>query len=225
MLFKLISRAARGVYSGVDTPPVLDAEQLFPNHGELLKAFEALRAEAAAIGSAITDVPRFHELMAAQAPFSANDGKDWRIFIVKSYGYLIPANAEQAPVLAAILADQPEILSAAYSYLEPGKHIPPHRGPFRGIARYHLCLICDSEGEKPFLRLEGKEYPYHEGSWLLWDDTFMHEVENRSEGWRVALLLDIKRKDMPFPLRLFGNGMIGLGNLYSRLTARAQNRQ
>ena len=67
----------------IKDPPVLNAEELFPEHIELVRNFHALRAEAAHIGQAVGDIPRFHELLPSQAPISANDGKDWRLFVVK----------------------------------------------------------------------------------------------------------------------------------------------
>jgi len=142
--------------------------------------------------------------MASQTPYSANDQKDWRVFLIKSYGYEIPENAAKTPFLREFTRKHPNVTSAVLSYLEPGKHIPPHRGPFRGIARYHLCLKCEESDPMPYLRLEDEIFHYREGSWLFWDDTFEHEVVNHSPNWRVALLLDVKRTDTGFGLRVFG---------------------
>ena len=96
-------------------------------------------------------VPRFHEIMRSQADISANDGRDWRMFILKAYGVEIEQNVERCPTVAALLEQTPEVVSCVLSFLAPGKHIPKHRGPFRGILRFHLMLSMpsDADGVRP----------------------------------------------------------------------------
>ena len=63
------------------------------------------------------------------------------------------------------------MMTAFFSILAPGKHIPPHRGPYKGLLRYHLGLqVHDVAGhqvdatgtkmdpppEHPFLRTTRK---------------------------------------------------------------------
>jgi aspartate beta-hydroxylase len=96
-------------------------------------------------------------------------------------------------------------LSAAFSFLAPGKHIPEHCGPFRGIVRFHLSLSAapDDTGQPgTVLRIDGRDHRLADGEMLLWDDTFRHEVWNRTSQLRIALLLDVRREHMPTALRL-----------------------
>jgi aspartate beta-hydroxylase len=83
-------------------------------------------------------VPRFHDIMPAQADISATDGRDWRMFIMKAYGVAVEKNLQRCPTVAELLDQAPEVVSAVLSFLAPGKHIPEHRGPFRAILRFHL---------------------------------------------------------------------------------------
>jgi aspartate beta-hydroxylase len=53
------------------------------------------------------------------------------------------------------------------------------------------------------LKIDGAEYRLPAGKCLLWDDTYPHEVWNRSEETRVVLLLDVRRPNMPMDMELF----------------------
>jgi Aspartyl/asparaginyl beta-hydroxylase and related dioxygenases len=212
----------RRLYAGIDTPPVLDMETYFPQSEALQVLYPALRDEALALYAGAEGIPRFHEISATQQRISASDGRSWRMYMVKSYGHLIRANAARTPALAGFLAANPEVSTAAFSFLDPGKHIPPHRGPFRGILRYHLCLHAPDSGtdQAPWLAVDGTRYPYEEGGALLWDDTFTHEVLNPGPHPRIALLLDVKRPVTRLAQKLAYRGMMRGGRLYSALTER-----
>lgn len=184
-------------------PPVLRADDAFPGQQRFLAAWPGLRDEALRVAGAIGHVPRFHELMAAQADISSNDARDWRMFVLKAYGVPIPENLARCPQLRDLLAETPEVLSAAFSFLAPHKHIPEHRGPFRGVLRYYLGLSvpADSLGRpETELIIDGHSYRIGNGEGLLWDDTFRHEVRHHSERWRIALLLDVRRIGLPADL-------------------------
>ena len=55
---------------------------------------------------------------------SANDMRDWRMFILKAYGAEFPRNMAVCPTLAALVTASRDVLSASISFLAPGKHIP-----------------------------------------------------------------------------------------------------
>lgn len=223
-----LSRRMRWIYRTLDTPPILDLDTVFPAHHALTALYPALRAEALAVFQGNPQIPRFHDLSPTQRRISASDGKNWRMFMVKSYRHLIRANAAQMPVLARFLKAHPQVTTAAISWLDPGKHIPRHRGPFRGILRYHLCLHAPDCGTDagPWLEVDGQRIPYAEGAGLLWDDTFTHEVLNPGPNPRIALLLDVRRPvTRPLHRALFRLVMAG-GRTYSwlhekRFSARA----
>lgn len=204
--------ALRAIYDRrIDTPATLDPMHYFPNAGRFTDAFRDIRREALAIAGRIDEVPRFHELMPQQEDISANDGRDWRMFIMKAYGVAVPENLQRAPTVARLLASAPEVVSAVFSFLAPGKHIPPHRGPFRAILRFHLMLTMphDAHGRPACeLIIDGETHRLAEGESLLWDDTFRHEAWNRSDDVRIALLLDIWRRDMPYDVALMSRALM-----------------
>ena len=93
-------RASDFVRSAFDrriaTPAVLGAATYFPAHGDFCASWEKIRAEGLTVAEGYNRIPRFHEVMAEQAPISDNDGRDWRLFILKAYGIEIPGNMQSA---------------------------------------------------------------------------------------------------------------------------------
>lgn len=216
--YELATDAIRGVYDRrLSTPAILDESQFFPQGARFHANWRQIRDEALGVARDLGKVPRFHELMASQASISANDDRDWRMFILSAYGVPVSGHLARCPCLAALLAESPDVLSAAFSFLAPGKHIPEHRGPFRGILRFHLGLSVpvDDQGRTgTILRIDDVDHRIGDGDCLLWDDTYRHEVWNRSDDLRVALLLDVRRRGMPRALRILSRvlvGAIGLG--------------
>ncbi len=193
--------AVRAIYDRrIATPPVLDTARYFPNAARFTEHWPGIRQEALAIANTLPQVPRFQDLLPAQTDIAAQDGRDWRMFVMKGYGVGVEHNLVRCPFTAGLLAQTPEAVSAVLSFLAPGKHIPRHRGPFRGILRFHLMLSMPSDAQGVpacELNIDGVPYRLADGECLLWDDTYPHEVWNRSDQARIALLLDVWRRDMP----------------------------
>jgi aspartate beta-hydroxylase len=222
LLYDLSANAVRRIYDArINTPPVLDTGTYFPEASRFAAAWPAIRQEALAIAAErMHAIPRFHEIMPAQAPISANDGKDWRLFILKVYGAEVDGNMAACPTLAEVVTSSPDVLSASLSFLAPRKHIPRHRGPFRGVLRFQLGLSVpvDTEGRPAaVLSLNDDEHRIGDGQHLLWDDTYPHEVWNHSDEMRVALLLDVRRRHMPMDMRLLSRALIASVSMAARL--------
>jgi len=212
----------RGLYGRrISAPAVLDPREHFRGAQAFIGQWRALQQEALDIASNLGAVPRFHELMAQQAAISAADDRDWRMFVVKAYGVTIRTNAARCPVLAALVAADPDVLSASLSFLAPGKQVPAHRGPFRGVIRYYLALSVPAGADgRPgtVLTIDGRAHRLGDGQALLWDDTFVHDVRNDTPGLRIALLLDVRRRGMPADLALLSRLLIGAAGLAVRMS-------
>ncbi|WP_266157676.1 aspartyl/asparaginyl beta-hydroxylase domain-containing protein [Dyella silvatica] len=212
VLYDLSSRAVRSLYDArISTPPVLDTEAWFPDAKKFVDAWPLLRDEALALANRLHTVPRFHELMAEQADISANDGRDWRMFLLKVYGVDVQQNMAVCPELAKLVSSIPDVLSATLSFLAPHKHIPRHRGPFKGVLRFQLGLSVPLAADgRPaaILALNDHEHLIGDGECLLWDDTYPHEVWNHSDQVRIALLLDVRRRSMPMDMALLSRLLI-----------------
>ncbi len=204
----------RAVYDRrISGPPVLDLGHDFPGGADFVEVWPAIRAEALAVGAQLHAVPRFHEIMPEQASISANDGRDWRMYILKAYGVERQDHMASCPRLASLVRDNPQVLSASFSFLGPRKHIPPHRGPMRGIVRFYQMLSMPRNAEglpAAVLRVADTEYRLEEGEFLLWDDTFEHEAWNESDEVRIVLSLDVWRQGMPADMRLLSATLIQL---------------
>ena len=220
LLYDLSANAVRRLYDArIDTPPVLDTGIYFPDAAKFVDAWQTLRDEALAVAARTQGIPRFHEIMPAQTSISANDGKDWRVFVLKVYGTNIDKNMAACPTLAHVIASSQDVLSAMLSFLAPHKHIPRHRGPFRGVLRFQLGLSVpmDEEGRPAaMLSLNDQEHRIGNGEYLLWDDTYPHEVWNHSEEPRIALLLDVRRRHMPIDMRLLSHALIASVGMVAR---------
>lgn len=218
-----IADGARWLYDRrIDTPAILNTRQYFPNAELFVSAWERLREEALAIAAEMQSVPRFHEIMPEQMEISANDGRDWRMFVMKSYGYVSQENLARCPAIASILPHCPEVLSATYSFLAPGKHIPEHRGPFRGVMRFHLGLSMprDAHGNLgAIMWIDHKPHLLENGECLLWDDTYPHELLNTTDQVRAVLLLDVWRPQMPADMVALSSVVVGAMRAVSALNA------
>jgi aspartate beta-hydroxylase len=197
----------------LSTPAVLDMKTYFPAGQGFAEAWVAIRQEAMAVSRRLHEVPRFHEIMKEQTAISANDGHDWRLFILKAYGIENHRNMEACPVLTSLISASSDVLSASFSFMAPKKHIPAHRGPFRGVLRFYMPLVMptDEDGSPAaVLKIDGAEYRLTDGQCMLWDDTYLHEVWNRSDEVRTVLLLDVRRPDMPFDMLAFSWILMGI---------------
>jgi len=81
--------------------------------------------------------------------------------------------------------------------LEPGRFLPPHRGPYNGVLRLHLGLIVPDVPDKVGMRVLDKITRWKEGRALIFDDTLEHEAWNDTDQSRVVLFVDFAR-----PLRM-----------------------
>lgn len=200
------------------TPAVVDVLPHFPAAAELRGAYAALRAEALAVATG-RPLPANHEIMPHQTTFYDHDKIPWQMVTLRAYSLDYPKNLARMPQMAAFLAAHPEVVSATVSVFPPGKHLRPHRGPFKGVWRYHLAYLVEDFGDgttSAELVIDGTRYHLAEGDDLLWDDTFMHEARNRSESPRIVLLLDVFRADHPWWLGWLSRYVLFLARLGQR---------
>lgn len=172
----------------------------FPWISELEKHWQTIRDEAVRIRA--EDIPSLGEISFDHGRIAAD--RRWRAFFFKGYGYRMPGNAARAPVTAALIENVPGLVTANFSVMEAGGHIPRHWGMTKGMLTYHLALKVPREREKCRMHLEegNRLHALHweEGKSFLFDDMFNHEVWNETDEDRYILLIQIKR-----PCRWLGN--------------------
>ena len=177
-------------HSLVPTTPFLPLST-FPWSKRFEEMAPEVRSELDEVLSHREDLPNFQDISVDQASISNDDG--WKTFFFFAYGFRSEANCRRCPKTTALLDSVPGMVTAFFSILSPGKHIPPHRGPWRGVLRYHLALKVPEPAVASGIRVGGEQAHWQEGKGLLFDDGYSHEAWNDSEGVRVVLFCDVLR--------------------------------
>ncbi len=158
---------------------------------ELENNWQVIRKELDEVMKNREDIPNFLDISPDQKKIDAEKGK-WKTYFLYGYGYKVEENIQKCPKTTALVEKIPGMKTAFFSILAPGKHIPPHRGPYAGVLRYHLGLIVP-DPEKIKIRVGNDIGHWHEGDSLIFDDTYEHEVWNDSDSYRVVLFVDFVR--------------------------------
>jgi beta-hydroxylase len=178
--------------------PAFYDKAVFPWAREVERAWPAIRAELEKVLVRKDDLPGFHEISSDVATISTDAG--WKTFLLAGYGFTSDNNIRQCPATWAACQKIPGLITAMFSILEPGKHLPPHRGPYNGVLRLHLGLIVPEPREQLGIRVAGTDYRWREGEAVIFDDAYEHEAWNRTPHTRVVLFVDFV-KPLRFPGR------------------------
>lgn len=181
-------------YSLVPTTPFLPLET-FDWVERVERAVPAVRAELDLVLSHRDNLPNFQDISIDQASISNDDG--WKTFFFRAYGFRSEPNCRRCPATAALLDSIPDLVTGFFSILSPGKHIPPHRGPWRGVLRYHLALRVPEPASASGIKVGGEVAHWEEGKSLLFDDGFTHEAWNGTDAVRAVLFCDVLRPLRP----------------------------
>jgi len=136
-------------------------------------------------------LPRLYDIQRDQYRISADD--KWKAFVICGWGINTREGARLCPETARIVNDIPGLQSAFFSILEPGAHIPEHRGHVRGLLRGQLALKVPANREDCTIWVEGTPFHWDEGHLFVFDDTYLHEVRNATKEERVVLILHFDR--------------------------------
>ena len=125
----------------------------------------------------------------------------WKSFFFTGYGYHSAQNRARCPEISAAIDKVPGLVVAFLSIMEPGTHVPRHRGLTKAWLNCHLPLVLPRDGGRCEIAIDGEIHRWREGEWLVFDETFPHEVWNLSAQPRLVLFLQIARP-MKWPGRL-----------------------
>ena len=177
----------------------------FPWVARVEAGWRAIRAELDTLLVHRDEIPNFQEISKDQEILT--QGNDWKTFFFCAYGHEAEQNCARCPETARLLRCIPGMKTAMFSILAPRKHIPEHRGPYKGVLRYHLGLMVPEPCTNYRIRVGKEVRSWAEGQSLIFDDSHPHEVWNDSDSYRVILFVDFVRP-LPFPLSLFNRIMI-----------------
>jgi beta-hydroxylase len=179
----------------------------FPWVPGLEAAYPEIRRELAALLVHFERLPGIEELSKDQRSVST-DGL-WKTYWLYAYGTKSEGNCARCPATTRAIEGVPGMVTACFSILAPGKRLPPHRGPYKGVLRYHLGLVVPEPREASALVVAGETRHWEEGKSLVFDDTFMHEAWNGTDAVRGVLFLDVLRP-LPEPYDTLNRAVVGL---------------
>jgi ornithine lipid ester-linked acyl 2-hydroxylase len=184
----------------------MEEHQVFPNTlfpwTEYLKQqTSVIRAEAEHLLRDRMSVPSVREISPDHAKIALDE--KWRSFFLWGYGVKIEDNCARCPETARILENIPGLLTAFYSVMMAGAHVPRHTGPTKAILTMHMGLMIPLDRERCHMAVgDGHNVVWKEGEIVIFDDMFPHEVWNDTSEDRIILLLHIKR-----PLKFPGSAL------------------
>jgi ornithine lipid ester-linked acyl 2-hydroxylase len=177
-------------FSLVPTTPYLDPA-LLPWTAEVEMHWADIRAELDEVLRRHDDLPNFQDISVDQATITDDDR--WKTFFLYGFGFKAEANCARCPNTAEVLERIPGMTTAFFSILSPGKHIDAHRGPYRGVLRYHLGVRIPEPASAAGISVGGEIAHWCEGGSLLFDDGYEHFAWNDTDGVRVVLFMDVER--------------------------------
>jgi len=184
-------------------PPLQDPELYFwpgleshPFHdraiswmAELEAAYPVISAELTGLLDAkiaFTPYAQGTDARYRQKKFGLEEGSDrWSI-----YDLLGPAAESNCPKTVELLqrwfrVELGEPVTAQFSALRAGAHIPPHCGVSNVFLTAHLGLIVP---QGCLIRVGNEKRSWSEGHGFVFDDSFEHEVWNEGDSMRIVFI-------------------------------------
>jgi beta-hydroxylase len=168
----------------------------FPWVEHIERNWQTIREEGERLLENRDDLANFQDISKDQIEITDDDR--WKTFFLYGYGFEAKLGVEMCPRTAALMRQIPGMKTAMFSILSPRKHILDHRGPYKGVLRYHLGLIVPRDAESCRIRVGEDIRHWEEGRSMVFDDTFNHEVWNDTDETRVVLFVDVLRP-LPSP--------------------------
>ena len=177
----------------------------FPWVARLEAAWQEVRAELDEVLRHRDDLPNFQDISTDQATITDDDR--WKTFFLYGFGFKSETNCARCPETTRLIESVPGMKTAFFSILAPGKRIPAHRGPWKGVLRYHLALMVPEPASACGIRVGDDVAHWEEGKSLLFDDSYEHEAWNDTDGTRVVLFMDVLRP-LRFPASALNKAVI-----------------
>ena len=176
------------LFSAVPNKPVLDVKQ-FPDLDPLQQNWETIRDEARRLyeGGHIQISKSYNDLA-----FNTFFKRGWKRFYLKWYGDFFPSALDLCPRTVELVKSIPSVNAALFT-LMPGKSkLGEHRDPFAGSLRYHLGLMTPNSDDCR-IYIDGNPYSWRDGQAILFDETYVHSVNNDTDRDRIILFCDVAR--------------------------------
>jgi len=176
------------VFSAVRARPFVDLRE-FPELNAVTSQWQMIREEALKLFDEgyIRAAAGYNDI-----GFNTFFKRGWKRFYLKWYGDLLPSAAALCPKTSALLAKVPTVNAAMFALLPPGSRLGAHRDPYAGSLRYHLGLVTPNSPDCCIF-VDGHKYYWRDGEAVIFDETYIHHAENKTDVTRVILFCDIER--------------------------------
>lgn len=193
-------------YARLGNPCIYDNAD-FPWAADIEAEWKLIRQELDQVLVRRDEFPNVQEITPDAVSITRDAG--WKIFLLVAYGIKSPPNIELCPETWRIVQKIPGLKTAMFSVFQPGKRLPPHRGPYNGVLRLHLGLLVPEHGADLGIRIGPETRHWKEGSVLIFDDAYEHEAWNETSHPRVVLFVDFV-KPLRFPANILNNILLRL---------------
>lgn len=170
--------------------PVIDPV-LVPGLIDVADQWEAMRDEVLPLMQERENIPPLGKISPDHRRIASSPA--WKSFFFSGYGYHSHANQQRCPAIMQAINRVPGVVVAFLSIMEPDTHVPRHRGLTKSWLNCHLPLILPTDGKRCEIAINDDLYQWREGEWLVFDETYPHEVWNMSSQPRVVLMLQVQR--------------------------------
>jgi ornithine lipid ester-linked acyl 2-hydroxylase len=179
--------------------------EAFPWVAGIEAEWRTIRKELDGLMMRLGEIPNFQDVSKAQQALT--EGDQWKTFFFYSFGNKNNENCTRCPETVRLLHRIPGMKSGMFSILAPRKYIAPHRGPYKGVLRYHLGLMIPGPEGSCRIRVGKDLRSWKEGKSMIFDDSKEHEVWNDTDFYRVVLFVDFVRPTI-FPLSIINRMII-----------------
>jgi beta-hydroxylase len=171
---------------------VLDTNTV-PGLDQLKANYPVIRQEA----KALLDAGVFRRPPATDEPgYNSFEKGGWRAHPLKWYTKQCNSAALQmCPETCAIVDSIPAVKAAMFTVLPPGAHLGRHHDPVASSLRYHLGLLTPNS-DQCSMTLDGVPYSWRDGEDLLFDQTYLHSIVNKTDIVRVVLFCDVEKTQL-----------------------------
>jgi len=118
--------------------------------------------------------------------------RGWKRFYLKWYDSSHPSAKDLCPATTQLLNEIPSVKAAMFAELPPGGRLGLHRDPYAGSLRYHLGLVTPNDDEC-YILVDGEKYSWRDGESVVFDETYLHTAENKTDKNRIILFCDVER--------------------------------
>jgi beta-hydroxylase len=188
------------VFSTVRNEPILDVTR-FPELACLQANWQVIRDEAARL---YTYGHISHADRSSDLAFGTFFKRGWTRFYVKWYDDPLPSAMELCPHTTALVQSIPSVNAALFAVLPPHSKLGQHRDPFAGSLRYHLGLVTPNSDDCRIF-VDEVQMAWHDGQDFLFDETYIHSVENNTDDIRIILMCDVARPLRTWVIRLLNH--------------------